>query len=107
MQGMMKKRPEMLKMRPQDKFGGNLESKGFLIALCLLSSRHLPGPWAPPFLILPSLKITALSYSWTTYVQNSMIEPLLTKRCCYLDTHEEGDGEGDDDQEERDDGQKH
>ena len=28
-------------------------------------------------------------------------------RYFYLDTHEEGDREGDDDQEDRDDGQKH
>ena len=73
---------------------------------------NVPGPWAPPFLILPSLKITALSYSWTTQVQTSMISCLSEdlrkqKRCCYLDTHEEGDREGDDDQEDRDDGQKH
>ena len=27
--------------------------------------------------------------------------------CTYLDAHEEGDGEGDDDQEDRDDGQEH
>ena len=32
---------------------------------------------------------------------------LLVKMCCYLDAHEEGDGEGDDDQEDRDDGQEH
>ena len=28
-----------------------------------------PGPFAPPFLILPSLKMTALSYSWTTFTE--------------------------------------
>ena len=32
---------------------------------------------------------------------------LMHRSCTYLDAHEEGDGEGDDDQEDRDDGQEH
>ena len=31
--------------------------------------KKIPGPFAPPGLSLPSLKITALSYSCTTLIQ--------------------------------------
>ena len=107
-------------------------------SFCLISNS--PGPWAPPFLILPSLNMTALSYSWTTFVQiphqsilslsfghfffwwggvvvkhlhlltdrghanNILVTP--QSRSCYLDAHEEGDWEGDDDQEDGDNCQK-
>ena len=32
-------------------------------------TKKIPGPFAPPGLSLPSLKMTALSYSWTTFIQ--------------------------------------
>lgn len=40
-----------------------------LLALYEWSCLHLPGPLAPPGRILPSLNITALSYSWHTFIQ--------------------------------------
>ena len=35
-------------------------------------TKKTPGPLAPPVKSLPSLKITALSYSWTTLTTNSI-----------------------------------
>ena len=40
--------------------------------------KNTPGPLAPPDRSLPSLKMTALSYSWTTFTmknrENGMVE---------------------------------
>ena len=35
-------------------------------------TKNTPGPLAPPVKSLPSLKITALSYSWTTLTTKSI-----------------------------------
>ena len=61
--------------------------------------KKTPGPRAPPVRSLPSLKMTALSYSWTTWQRLEKTYSLLYHHTD-LDGEEEGEGEcGEDDQD--------
>ena len=56
-----------------------------------------------PLIFLDNLS----SIIFTVSSLRQMLSLMHRCSCTYLDAHEEGDGEGDDDQEDRDDGQEH
>ena len=56
-----------------------------------------------PLIFLDNLS----SIIFTVSSLRQMLSLMHRCTCTYLDAHEEGDGEGDDDQEDRDDGQEH
>ena len=55
-----------------------------------------PGPLAPPDFSLPSLKMTALSYSWTTYKCHKYFDKfsIFHQMFIYLDTSPNRDWKG-------------
>ena len=52
------------------------DESSLMIPNAMIDTTMIPGPLEPPESSLPSLKITALSYSWTTWTHDNKIRKM-------------------------------